>query len=183
MTDASAQPIEGRFGTVEDPDRRGDLFAGSSHGTPSESEAAAIVETMSRFACDGFVMTSSFEGDRAGTRALSVQPAATQPLLVCVAVRKGHAIEPLIRDSRVFGLCLTDPGDRLLSRKFPIGGEPAGADEVDVFDSLATFEMRTKAPLLDRSPLVLDCEVVRHFDLEADHELYVGLVLGGRSLL
>ena len=35
----------------------------------------------------------------------------------------------------------------------------------------------TGSPLLSRSLISLDCEVLRHLDLEADHEIYVGQVL------
>lgn len=38
----------------------------------------------------------------------------------------------------------------------------------------------TGSPVLLRSIVAFDCEVVRHFDLEADHELFVGQVLASR---
>ena len=123
------------------------------------------------------IMTSSFETDRAGLRVLSVQPCATEPCLICVAVRKGHFIEPLIRDSHHFGLCLVDPTERLVLRKFP-EDPPDNSD--DPFDAFPTTRITSGVPILERGRAAFDCEVVRHFDLEADHEIYVGLVLGAR---
>jgi flavin reductase (DIM6/NTAB) family NADH-FMN oxidoreductase RutF len=66
--------------------------------------------------------------------------------------------------------------DKLLARRFA-GHIPP--DELgDPFDSLEVETMWTGAPLLKRCRAAFDCEVVRHFDLEADHELYVGQIVG-----
>jgi flavin reductase (DIM6/NTAB) family NADH-FMN oxidoreductase RutF len=42
---------------------------------------------------------------------------------------------------------------------------------------LETRTLVTGSPLLGRSIVALDCEVLRHVDLEADFEIYVGQVL------
>ncbi|MCA9299278.1 MAG: flavin reductase, partial [Phycisphaerales bacterium] len=105
----------------------------------------------------------------------SVQPCAIEPLLVSVSVRKGHSIEPLIRDSHAFALCALHPDDKLIPRKFAEHEAPDHPG--DPFDSLPTRILQTGSPVLERATVALDCEVVRHFDLEADHELYVGHVV------
>jgi flavin reductase (DIM6/NTAB) family NADH-FMN oxidoreductase RutF len=51
---------------------------------------------------------------------------------------------------------------------------------VDPFDCLAVETLVTGAPLLKRSPVVFDCLVIRHLDLEADHSLYIAHVMGGK---
>ena len=66
-----------------------------------------------------YLMTAAFEGQRAGVRLRSVQRCADDPILLAVASRKGHAIDPLIRDSRSFAICLVEADDRLLDRTFP----------------------------------------------------------------
>lgn len=124
--------------------------------------------------CGIFVMTAMFEGKRGGVRVKSVAHCADEPLLVSVAAWKGHGIEPLVRDSHHFAICQIDPEDRLLLKKF--SGHLG--DHADQFDSVATERLVSGAPVIKRSILALDCEVVRHFDMEADHELYIGLVLG-----
>jgi len=124
-----------------------------------------------------WVMSSAFEGKRAGVIVKSVSPCADEPLLLAVAAWKGHGIEPIIRDSRHFAVSLIDPEDRLLTRKF--SGHLA--DHPDQFETLATERLVSGAPLLSRSRLGFDCEVIRHFDMEADHELYIGMVLGART--
>src|SRR5437016_4844197 len=48
------------------------------------------------------------------------------------------------------------------------------------FDWLEMERLSTGARVLKGAPTVLDCEIFRHLDLEADHELYIGLVVGAR---
>ncbi len=125
-----------------------------------------------------FVMTAAFESKRSGAFVGSVQKCADEPLLISLACRKGHSIEPLIRDSHHFAVCQLDPHDRSLARRFESPREPE--DRYDPFDSLEVDHLVSQSPILKRALLALDCEVFRHFDLESDHELYVGLVVAAR---
>ncbi len=124
------------------------------------------------------VMTSAFDDRRAGVLVQWVMQCSTEPVFVAIAPLKGHPIAPLIRDSHAFGLCLIDRKDRLLLKKFADHDD----SEQDPFASFETTTLTTGAPLLSQAVAVLDCEVVRHFDLEADHEIYVGHVLNAREL-
>jgi flavin reductase (DIM6/NTAB) family NADH-FMN oxidoreductase RutF len=124
-----------------------------------------------------YVLSSQFEGRRSGVVVRSAQPCAEEPPLVCVAVKRGHWIEPIIRDSHCFAISRINPADRLLLRKFAETSRPRDGDP---FDCLPTSRLITGAPVIVKATLAIDCEVVRHFDLEADHELYIGLVLGAR---
>ncbi len=117
------------------------------------------------------VMTASFESKRNGMIVSRVMKAADEPACVCVAVESGQRLATLIRDSHAFGLCLIDPASRLLLKKFGPEESP------DPFDMLEVRTLVTGSPLLGRSIVALDCEVLRHIDLEADHEIYVGQVL------
>ncbi|MEM7756127.1 MAG: flavin reductase family protein [Planctomycetota bacterium] len=162
--------------TPGEQDRVGrDAPDASPAGTPPSPE---VIEALGLLAPPLVgIMTSSYENDRTGLRVMSVQPCAVEPCLICVAVRKGHYIEPLMRDSHHFGLCLVEPTDRLALRKFP---EDPPADADDPFDAFSTIELVSGIPILNRGRAAFDCEVVRHFDLEADHEIYVGLVLDAK---
>lgn len=137
----------------------------------------AIREAALRIPGGVFVIASAYEGIRAGLIARSAQICAEEPLLISVAVRKGHAIEPLIRDSRAFSLFQIEASDKLLTRVFRDSDDTAEPEERhDPFDSLPVVTLVSDAPITTRAVIGFDCEVVRHFDLEADHELYVGLV-------
>ncbi|MBX3321975.1 MAG: flavin reductase family protein [Phycisphaeraceae bacterium] len=129
------------------------------------------------------IMTSAYDGQRAGMRVLSAQPCSLEPRLIAVAARKGHPIEPLIRDSHYFAICVVDTSQKLVLRKF--NADPVDFEEMDSFedpfDAFAVDQLVTGSPILTKCIAALDCEVVRHFDLEADHEIFVGLVLAARA--
>lgn len=144
---------------------------------PQGSVNGPLVEALAMLPDGVFIITSRFEDDRSGLRVLCAMPCATEPVLVAVAARKGHSIEPLIRDSHHFALCVVSPDDRLLLHKFPMGAEPRGGDP---FDAIPTLNLGSGSPVPARCPAAFDCEVVRHFDLDADHEIYVGQVLAVR---
>lgn len=123
------------------------------------------------------VMTAAYDRSRAAIAVLWGMRCAHQPVLICVAARKGNGVEPLIRDSHSFALNLIDRADKLLVRTFD--RPEIGPD--DPFDAFEIGSLATGSPVIRRASATLDCEVVRHFDLEdADHELYVGRVLAAR---
>ncbi|MHC4975391.1 MAG: flavin reductase family protein [Planctomycetota bacterium] len=124
-----------------------------------------------------FAMASQF-GDAEGVIVVRrVQMCCVEPPMVAVAIRKGRPIEPIIRDARAFSLSRLDPGDVYTSRKLKTIDE----HEEDPLALIRTDSLVTGMPCLSRSPAVLDCEVVRHFDLEGTHALYVGEVLAVRT--
>ncbi len=122
-----------------------------------------------------FLLTARFESKRAGQMVVSAVACAQEPLLVCVSARKGHPIAPLIRDAHAFAVCIVGQEDRLLTRKFSV------VEKGDPFDSMEVERLVTGAPVPRRCVAALDCTVVRHMDIEADHELYIGQVVGGRA--
>lgn len=126
--------------------------------------------------CGLYVMTSSFDGSRAGILVSWVQRFASEPPLVGVAVRKGRPIEPIIRDSRAFALSQINCDDKFIMRKLADSDEHSGA----VLDAVACETLRTGSPCLTRAVSAIDCEVARHLDIDADHELYIGHIVGAR---
>lgn len=124
-----------------------------------------------------FVLTSAYEGRRSGVVATSLAWAADDPMLVAVFVRRGHWIEPIIRDSRRFAACRVEQPEstatQLMLKRFSEASRPRDGDP---FDGLEASTLVTGSPVIARSTLVFDCEVHRHFDLDADHEAYIGLV-------
>ncbi|MCE7974116.1 MAG: flavin reductase [Leptolyngbya sp. PLA1] len=135
-----------------------------------------------------FVLTTAHEGRRCGVLVSGAARAATEPMLVAAFVRRGHWIEPLIRDSRVFALCQvptqTSAATSLLLRRFAEASRPRDGDPFDGFDA---GTLTTGAPILIHSPLAFDCDVHRHIDLDADHEVYCGVVravvIDGRRII
>jgi flavin reductase (DIM6/NTAB) family NADH-FMN oxidoreductase RutF len=128
--------------------------------------------------CGLFVITSAFEGTRSGAMTRWVQPCATNPPLIMVAMPNGLPVEPLIRDSRSFALCQIGLDDRLLQRRF---ARPPARGE-DPFLTIPTHKAVTGSPIVDRALCYVDCEISRLVDLEADHRVYVGQILAAREL-
>jgi len=126
-----------------------------------------------------YLMTGQHEARRAGTPVRWAVQCSAEPVLVCVSLRKGHWVSPLVRDSHYFGLSLISENDNLILRKF--GDQPRGK-EGDPFDCVPIERLTAPVPLLAKSKMVMDCEVVRHLDLESDHELFIGKVLSARAL-
>jgi flavin reductase (DIM6/NTAB) family NADH-FMN oxidoreductase RutF len=131
-----------------------------------------VVKVLSRIPAGVFVMTAAHDGARAGVVVTWVQRCSDDPSMVMVAMRKGSALSPLIRDSRGFALCQVAAGDRFLARKFNAWAR----EREDPFLSTPTRTSRAGAPVLERALGYLDCELVRHFDLDGNYEIYVGLV-------
>jgi len=123
-----------------------------------------------------FAMTAAFDGERTAVLVSWVQQCGFEPPLIAVASPRGRPIAPLIRDSHAFALCLVDPKDRFLVRTI----QRAEESPDDALDALDCETLMTGSPCLKRSTAAIDCEVMRHLDLESDHELYVGMVVGTR---
>jgi flavin reductase (DIM6/NTAB) family NADH-FMN oxidoreductase RutF len=137
-----------------------------------------IADALALLPSGHFLMTSAYDGKRAGQVVRSVQVCSEIPTLICIAARKGHSISPLIRDSHAFAVSVVSADDASVLRRFEREWAP---DEIgDAFDALAVETLASAAPVLRRSIVAIDCEVVRHFDLEADHELYIGMPVKAR---
>lgn len=148
-----------------------------------EAEVDFIQVNAMREACDRlptglYLLSAGHEDARAGTLVMGVHQCASEPLLLCIPVRRGHRINPLIRDSRSFAVCSIDPEDRAIRRRFEF--HPSAEEYHDPFDALPVVTLGTGAPILRSSVLAFDCEVVRHIDIDADHELYIGRVVAAR---
>lgn len=155
-----------------------------------------------------FILTSHFETQRGGVLVRWVQQCSDVPPMVMVALCKGQPVEMLIRDSHFFTLCQISADDRFLIRKFngrngsnghasPQGsnganGTTSAANAVDYngaagHDDDALLPLMTRAapsgcPIVDRALSFLDCEVVRHVELDSDHRIYVGQIHSGAVL-
>lgn len=131
-----------------------------------------------------FVMTTACEGHAGAVLVKWVQPCSDLPPMVMVALCKGQHIEPLLRNSRSFVLCQIAESDRYLLRKFSVAGNgsPASHEADDALVTMGTSLAPSGAPIVDRAMTYLDCEIVRHIELESDHRIYVGQVHAGALL-
>lgn len=125
-----------------------------------------------------YVLTAQGEGRRAAIMVKWVQQCADQPPMVMVALPKGQAIEPIVRESRCFALCQISADDRFLLRKFGHGQD----DPDDPLITMLTTTSPSGAPIVERAMTYLDCEIVRHIELDCDFRIYVAQVHSGAVL-
>lgn len=142
-----------------------------------DSRTSDIERTLRQIPGGSYVFAAQFDGRRTGIIVNSVQTCSFTPPMVCVAIPKGHWVSPLVRDSHAFGLSQVETRDRLILKKFADSGRPR---DTDPFDCVPTEKLVSGSPLLVRGCLLLDCEVVRHLDLEGDCEIFIGRVLAAR---
>jgi len=145
-------------------------------------EQALVQSALEVFVSGLYLMTAGFDGKRGGMFVNYVQRCGTDPAMICVAAPKGHAIDTLIRDSRAFAIGVINGGDRLIERRFQRTDSPpretAHEGDRDPFDAIETRTLVTGSPLITRCKLWFDCEVARRVDLEAEMELFVGVIVG-----
>ena len=125
-----------------------------------------------------FILTSAFETRRGGVAVRWVQQCSVTPPMVTVALYKGQPVEMLIRDSHSFTLCQISADDRFLLHKFN-GQRDNGEDPLL---PLMTRAAPSGCPIIGRALSYLDCEVVRHVELDCDYRIYVGQVHSGGVL-
>lgn len=138
-----------------------------------------IERAMGRIPGSVFVMTSKFEDRARGVRVHWVQRASVSPPMIMVALPKGRPIIPLLHDSHAFAVCQVAATDKLTQKKF--------AHNVDAgdnpFEAIETRRAVTGSPILSRALAYVDCDLVRHIDVDGDHDIYVGLVRDGDLLI
>jgi len=120
-----------------------------------------------------FVLTCCHDQYRDGIITSWVQQCSSEPPMIVVAIRKGQAIEPMLRDARAFALCMVQANDRRVQRLF--GKEHAPDD--DPFLSISIDTAVTGMPILKQSIMWFDCKLEGHLSPDADCRLYLGQII------
>ncbi|MDG2020636.1 MAG: flavin reductase family protein [Phycisphaerales bacterium] len=136
------------------------------------ADSASKVAT-ARMPVGRFLLTSAFGEARNGMIVTQVQKCADEPPTVTVSVRKGHALSPLIRDSGTFALCEIADADLMLSKLFQRPSDLLGDDP---FLGHCLVPETQSVPVPTGAASWVVCELIRHLDIEADHEIYIGRV-------
>ncbi|MGD9789558.1 MAG: flavin reductase family protein [Phycisphaerales bacterium] len=144
-------------------------LAPTSAGSPHQAALDLLPSTLA-------VLCAGNDQRRTGLIVESALWIPTEPPTVAVALRAGHRIEPLIRDTRAFALCPIHAGDRLLLKRFGAGAR----ESADPFDCFRVERLATGSPCLTRAQGAIDCELIRHIDLDMGMTMYVGRVLASR---
>ncbi len=136
-----------------------------------------IVDLLDAIPSGRFLLTSRFGELRSAALVRWVQQCAVHPPMIVVAIEKGQAMSPIIRDSRNFALCRVMDDDPLIDRIFqalPDHGR-------DPFLGLPHLTTPSMSPVPTRALWWMDCELIRNLDIESDHEMYIaGIHHAGR---
>ena len=138
----------------------------------AEPTPQQITQALGRIPGSVFIMTSHHEERNRGVMVSRVQLLSSDPPMVMIALPKGRPIVPLLHDSHAFALCQVSDSDKLTQKIFR-NGIDAGENP---FEALETKRGVTGSPIITRALAYMDCEMIRHIDVDGDHDIYVGLV-------
>lgn len=142
------------------------------HRADCDGDLPALHHALQRLPSGLYVLTASHDQTRSGTLVRWVQPCGIEPPQIMLSLRTGVAIEPLIRDSRRFAVCQIAADDRFLRRKF---AQNPDHDE-DPFVSMPLLDGPWLAPIPAKAMAYMDCELVRHVDIDSDCGIYIGRI-------
>ncbi len=132
-------------------------------------------QALGRIPSSDFLLTAGLGDFRGGILARWIQQVSAGPPMVLVAIEKGQPLSPIIRDARFFGVCEPRADDRLLRKLFAESPDESRS-EGDPFVGMPLLVTPHGVPIPRRAASWLECELVRHLDVEGSCELYVGLV-------
>lgn len=149
---------------------------------PNEDQSGVLEAAIGMFPTGRYLLTASHKDVRSGVLVTWAGICSTNPMLICVSSLKGHAIDPLIRDSRSFAIGVLQGEDKLFERRFGqmvlMPREKPITSEDDPFLTMPTTQLETGSPIVPRCTTWFDCKVLRRIDLESETELFVGVVVG-----
>jgi flavin reductase (DIM6/NTAB) family NADH-FMN oxidoreductase RutF len=124
----------------------------------------------------GLYVVGSRAGDRRSAMTLNwATQVSFDPKLVAIGVEHEAFTHELIKEGRVFSLCIIDREDRAIVRKFV---KPVDVDlDAKTLNGFPFIEQKTGAPILTQAVAWLDCEVRQEVET-GGHTLFIGEVVG-----
>lgn len=136
------------------------------------ADRATIEHVLQLVPASSFLLTSAFGEVRSGVIVKCVQQVAMNPPMLLIAMEKGQPLSPVIRDSRNFALCLLEKDDRVTRKTFAVAPDQGS----DPFLTIPHLVSPGGSPVPLRACGYIACELIRHLDIEADYEVYIGMV-------
>lgn len=138
-----------------------------------ERRAVGLGEVEARRLPKGvFVITSQWNGRRAGMTASWVTRVSAEPPMMAAALHRRSATEEVIRQSGWFVIHILSESSVGLAREF---GRGSSRDR-DKFKGLDVSESRHGQPVLDDATAYLECRVVERHAV-GDHHVVIGEIV------
>src|SRR5258706_3363506 len=139
-------------------------------------DSATLRATMRQWSTGVTVVTTAWNGERAGMTVSSFTSVALEPPTVLVCLNKETYCHTLVDKSGVYAVSMLGAGQEALSNRFA-GFDPTITDR---FDGVDVFTAETGSPLLPDAIAHLDC-VVRSTHDTWTHTIYIAEVVFARS--
>ena len=122
------------------------------------------------------IVTGYHDGDIHGMTANSFNSIALSPPTVLVALRQHTRTNQIVKAGGVFGVSILNTDQEDLAKRF------AGQIDIDQprFQGVDTFNLVTKAPLIEKGIAFLDCKVINSLDV-GDTTVFLGEVLAAKK--
>jgi len=138
-------------------------------------DSATLRATMRQWATGVTVVTTAWNGERAGMTVSSFTSVALEPPTVLVCLNKDTYCHTLVDKSGVYAVSMLGTGQETLSNRFA-GFDPTITDR---FEGVDVFTAETGSPLLPGAIAHLDC-VVRSTHDTWTHTIYIAEVVFAR---
>ncbi len=137
-----------------------------------------LLKAVGKIATGLFVLTAGSGEAASATLVSFVQQLSFEPLCIGVSLHNGRSIGQLIEENRGFVINVCHAGDKNLLRRFA----RHALSGAEAFDGLATRRLDNGGVILLDACAYLWCDFSHKVDLQADHDLYIGIATLGDIL-
>jgi 3-hydroxy-9,10-secoandrosta-1,3,5(10)-triene-9,17-dione monooxygenase reductase component len=144
----------------------------------SDDVRNTIGKALGRIPSGLFVLTAAHGGQSTAMLASWVQQTSFQPPTVTIAITRDRPIVQLISQSGKLALSIVPEKDTALMKRYARGVKP---DE-DAFEGMKVSQTPAGLPVFSDAVAWLECSLLKVFEFNADHDLYVAQVTAGQLL-
>lgn len=136
-------------------------------------------QTMRRWASGVVIVTSCYRRKYTGMTVSSFSSITLEPPLILICLNKTTETLKMIRQSKKFGVSILGDHQLALSQKF--GGQMELGSDMNRFNQVDTFTLKTGAPIIQGSIGWFDCKLFRLAEMSTHYLVGGKIVAAGES--